>query len=109
MNPETANLGSIDPLAYLGGKIRRQRKPKLGQGSPRMPERQNNISHFLCCRILCLLQHGRSLGHKSASADHSWFMKTSEGGTKLTPPRRRRMSAFKGEAVISLNRSLVSE
>jgi hypothetical protein len=30
-------------------------------------------------------------------------------GTKLTPPRRRRMSAFKGEAVISLDQSLVSE
>jgi hypothetical protein len=29
-------------------------------------------------------------------------------GTELTPPRRRRMSAFKGEAVISLDQYLVS-
>jgi hypothetical protein len=28
-------------------------------------------------------------------------------GTELTPPRRRRMSAFKGEAVMSLYLSLV--
>jgi hypothetical protein len=29
-------------------------------------------------------------------------------GTELTPPRRRRMSAFKGEAVILLDQLLVS-
>jgi hypothetical protein len=29
-------------------------------------------------------------------------------GTELTPPRRRRMFAFKGEAVISLDQFLVS-
>jgi hypothetical protein len=44
-----------------------------------------------------------------AAPEAAWkFLPMSASGPELTPPRRRRMAAFKGEAVISLYQFLVS-
>jgi hypothetical protein len=53
-------------------------------------------------------QSAANRGTGSLPRYHEWSG-LSDIGTELRPLRRRKMSAFKGEAVISLDQSLVSK